>query len=99
MRDEMILEFAASQWPRVIEGRQKFIVRPDGLVLILDRVGKGDRWATRGSALWLHQPRPVTCLASTWEKLQDAKRRQTCGACGSTKPADQSCGCFDNNCQ
>ena len=31
----------------------------------------------------------------------DVARRAllTCGGCGSRKPAEQSCGCFDNSCQ
>lgn len=33
------------------------------------------------------------------KRAANIKPNDVCGYCGSRKPADQSCGCFDNGCQ
>lgn len=73
MTDEKILEFVESDWPRIIDGRRKFIVRPDGIALVCDQVGKGQRWATGGKAIRLAGQRPDWVRADIWQRLNAAR--------------------------
>lgn len=53
MSDAQLLDLIASTYgaPRLVDGDRKFILAGDGLVLVLERVGKGDRWALGSSGI------------------------------------------------
>lgn len=48
-----------------------------------------------------HEPynEGYVCNACTARTLLLDMKEARCPACGSDKPHDQSCGCFDNHCQ